>query len=183
MYVCRARTWRAVELAWKGLVVGHRGLQAGTKRPMEAPQASNMSPAPRTAHPLLLHPNTHHNPHKTHYAITHCMCLLIPGGHDITKGMRNIYSIMGLCPQHDLLWGTLSGREHLLFYGTLKGMAGAAAAGAAWPQAYNTPPSACFCFCTTKGWFQHQLPRQQYRSCINGCQPPSSQVHAYIPAT
>jgi ABC-type multidrug transport system ATPase subunit len=38
--------------------------------------------------------------------------------------MRPIYNIMGLCPQHDLLWATLSGREHLRFYGALKGMSG-----------------------------------------------------------
>jgi hypothetical protein len=46
------------------------------------------------------------------------------GGNDISKGMRPIFGIMGLCPQHDLLWGALSGREHLRFYGTLKGMSG-----------------------------------------------------------
>lgn len=31
---------------------------------------------------------------------------------------------MGVCPQHDLLWDTLTGREHLLFYGRLKGLKG-----------------------------------------------------------
>lgn len=49
------------------------------------------------------------------------------GGHDIAAGMQPIYSIMGLCPQHDLLWATLSGREHLRFYGTLTGMSGGTA--------------------------------------------------------
>lgn len=34
-------------------------------------------------------------------------------------------SLMGVCPQHDLLWETLTGREHLLFYGRLKGLTGA----------------------------------------------------------
>lgn len=33
-------------------------------------------------------------------------------------------SIMGVCPQHDLLWETLTGREHLMFYGRLKGLKG-----------------------------------------------------------
>ena len=28
---------------------------------------------------------------------------------------------MGVCPQHDLLWEQLTGEEHLLFYGRLKG--------------------------------------------------------------
>jgi ABC-type multidrug transport system ATPase subunit len=31
------------------------------------------------------------------------------GGYDITKEMDDIYSLMGVCPQHDLLWGTLTG--------------------------------------------------------------------------
>jgi len=43
--------------------------------------------------------------------------------------MEYIYSIMGVCPQHDLLWDTLTGREHLLFYGRLKGLKGERAAG------------------------------------------------------
>lgn len=33
---------------------------------------------------------------------------------------------MGSCPQHDLLWPLLTAREHLLFYGRLKGLRGAA---------------------------------------------------------
>merc|ERR1711968_410963 len=31
---------------------------------------------------------------------------------------------MGVCPQHDVLWGSLTAREHLLFYGRLKGFTG-----------------------------------------------------------
>jgi ABC-type multidrug transport system ATPase subunit len=31
------------------------------------------------------------------------------GGYDITKDMDEIYSLMGVCPQHDLLWETLTG--------------------------------------------------------------------------
>jgi ABC-type multidrug transport system ATPase subunit len=41
--------------------------------------------------------------------------------------MAAIYTLMGVCPQHDLLWETLTGREHLLFYGRLKGLEGAGA--------------------------------------------------------
>ena len=48
----------------------------------------------------------------------------IIGGHDIHTGMDSIYSLMGVCPQHDLLWDSLTGREHLLFYGRLKGLEG-----------------------------------------------------------
>ena len=36
--------------------------------------------------------------------------------------MADIYALMGVCPQHDLLWDTLTGREHLLFYGRLKNL-------------------------------------------------------------
>lgn len=47
-------------------------------------------------------------------------------GMDIRKDLNKIYSCMGVCPQHDLLWGTLTGREHLLFYGRLKNLKGSA---------------------------------------------------------
>ncbi|XP_010550621.1 PREDICTED: ABC transporter A family member 7 [Tarenaya hassleriana] len=45
-------------------------------------------------------------------------------GLDISKDMGRIYTSMGVCPQHDLLWETLTGREHLLFYGRLKNLKG-----------------------------------------------------------
>ncbi|KAM1982469.1 hypothetical protein ACFX15_038825 [Malus domestica] len=47
-------------------------------------------------------------------------------GMDIRTQMNKIYSSMGFCPQHDLLWETLTGREHLLFYGRLKNLKGSA---------------------------------------------------------
>lgn len=43
-------------------------------------------------------------------------------GLDIRTRMDEIYTSMGVCPQHDLLWETLTGREHLLFYGRLKNL-------------------------------------------------------------
>ncbi|CAH1443054.1 unnamed protein product [Lactuca virosa] len=45
-------------------------------------------------------------------------------GLDIRTDMDGIYANMGVCPQHDLLWETLTGREHLLFYGRLKNLKG-----------------------------------------------------------
>merc|ERR1711885_48117 len=33
---------------------------------------------------------------------------------------------MGVCPQHDILWGSLTGRMHVSFFGRLKGMNGKA---------------------------------------------------------
>ncbi|XP_008793496.2 ABC transporter A family member 7-like [Phoenix dactylifera] len=47
-------------------------------------------------------------------------------GMDIQTDMEKIYTGLGVCPQHDLLWETLTGREHLLFYGRLKNLKGAA---------------------------------------------------------
>ncbi|KAL3528350.1 hypothetical protein ACH5RR_007672 [Cinchona calisaya] len=47
-------------------------------------------------------------------------------GLDIRSHMDSIYTSMGVCPQHDLLWESLTGREHLLFYGRLKNLKGAA---------------------------------------------------------
>jgi ABC-type multidrug transport system ATPase subunit len=38
--------------------------------------------------------------------------------------MEKIYNSMGVCPQNDMLWETLTGREHLQFYGRLKGLSG-----------------------------------------------------------
>lgn len=45
-------------------------------------------------------------------------------GMNILTDMDRIYTCMGVCPQHDLLWGQLTGREHLLFYGRLKNLKG-----------------------------------------------------------
>ncbi|KMZ69468.1 ABC transporter A family member [Zostera marina] len=47
-------------------------------------------------------------------------------GHSIQTDMKKIYTSMGVCPQHDLLWETLTAREHLLFYGRLKNLKGSA---------------------------------------------------------
>ncbi|KAK3156341.1 hypothetical protein QOZ80_2AG0105930 [Eleusine coracana subsp. coracana] len=44
---------------------------------------------------------------------------------DIRLDMDKIYSGIGVCPQFDLLWETLTGREHLIFYGRLKNLSGA----------------------------------------------------------
>ncbi|KAK4719446.1 hypothetical protein R3W88_017784 [Solanum pinnatisectum] len=45
-------------------------------------------------------------------------------GLNINTEMDKVYTVMGVCPQHDLLWDTLTGREHLLFYGRLKNLKG-----------------------------------------------------------
>ncbi|KAL2935159.1 ABC transporter A family member 12 [Bienertia sinuspersici] len=45
-------------------------------------------------------------------------------GLDITTQMDEVHTCMGVCPQFDLLWDTLTGREHLYFYGRLKNLSG-----------------------------------------------------------
>lgn len=50
---------------------------------------------------------------------------LLVEGMDLSEKMSKVYSIMGVCPQHDLQWEKLTGREHLYFYGRLKGLMGA----------------------------------------------------------
>ena len=42
------------------------------------------------------------------------------GGYSILTEMPMIYKVMGVCPQHNLLWETLTAIEHIYFYATLK---------------------------------------------------------------
>ncbi|XP_024541685.1 ABC transporter A family member 2 [Selaginella moellendorffii] len=39
-----------------------------------------------------------------------------------THGMNRIRSYMGVCPQFDILWGSLTGREHLHIFAKIKGI-------------------------------------------------------------
>lgn len=43
---------------------------------------------------------------------------------ECSTGMDDIHGIMGCCPQHDLLWPSLTGQEHLEFYARIKGLSG-----------------------------------------------------------
>lgn len=45
-------------------------------------------------------------------------------GNNIRTDMESVYGIMGVCPQDNLLWDRLTAREHLSFYGRLKGLVG-----------------------------------------------------------
>lgn len=45
-------------------------------------------------------------------------------GHSIRSAMDTIYSLMGICPQHDLLWEPLTARAHMEFYGGIKNLKG-----------------------------------------------------------
>jgi ABC-type multidrug transport system ATPase subunit len=51
-------------------------------------------------------------------------------GKDLSTNMNSIYQVMGVCPQHDILWETLTAREHLNFYARLKGLNGGRMRGA-----------------------------------------------------
>jgi ABC-type multidrug transport system ATPase subunit len=44
--------------------------------------------------------------------------------HSILRDISKIHAVMGVCPQHDILWIDLTAIEHLLFYGRLKGYKG-----------------------------------------------------------
>jgi hypothetical protein len=37
-------------------------------------------------------------------------------------GLDRVRSLMGVCPQFDVLWNELSGHEHLIIYGHIKGL-------------------------------------------------------------
>ena len=44
---------------------------------------------------------------------------ILIGGHSVHSGMEGNSGLVGICPQHDLLWESLTGREHLFFYARL----------------------------------------------------------------
>lgn len=47
-------------------------------------------------------------------------------GKSILTEMSDVYRLMGVAPQHDILWKVLSVEEHLYFYGRLKNLSGRA---------------------------------------------------------
>lgn len=51
-----------------------------------------------------------------------CLGTATVEGYDIRHDMSAIYGLMGVCPQHDLLWDQLTASEHLYFYGRLKNL-------------------------------------------------------------
>ena len=49
-------------------------------------------------------------------AVVHGSSIMHRGGLDSVRGQ------MGVCPQFDVLWDNLTGREHLLLFGAIKGL-------------------------------------------------------------
>ena len=43
-------------------------------------------------------------------------------GYSIKNDMEKVHLHMGVCPQFDILWPTLTVQDHLYFYGRLKGV-------------------------------------------------------------
>ncbi|KAI8825016.1 uncharacterized protein EV422DRAFT_242205 [Fimicolochytrium jonesii] len=43
-------------------------------------------------------------------------------GYDIYSEQEDVWRVVGICPQHDILWDDLTCEEHLLFYARLKGI-------------------------------------------------------------
>lgn len=44
----------------------------------------------------------------------------------MAEDLNHMHAMMGVCPQHDVLWNDLTAREHVTFYGRLKGLHGTA---------------------------------------------------------
>jgi ABC-type multidrug transport system ATPase subunit len=44
------------------------------------------------------------------------------GGYDTESQLDNIHQVMGICPQHDLLFDELTVKDHFYFYCRLKGI-------------------------------------------------------------
>lgn len=49
-------------------------------------------------------------------AVVHGSSITHQGGLDRVRGL------MGVCPQFDVLWDNLTGREHLMLFGSIKGL-------------------------------------------------------------
>eukprot|EP01118_Nematostelium_gracile_P008164 TRINITY_DN2698_c0_g1_i3.p1 TRINITY_DN2698_c0_g1~~TRINITY_DN2698_c0_g1_i3.p1 ORF type:complete len:600 (+),score=136.61 TRINITY_DN2698_c0_g1_i3:37-1800(+) len=45
-------------------------------------------------------------------------------GNNLSDDLDKIRTMMGICPQHDVLWDNLTAKEHLKFYGTIKNLKG-----------------------------------------------------------
>jgi ABC-type multidrug transport system ATPase subunit len=45
-------------------------------------------------------------------------------GVDINEDMESVHMLMGICPQENIIWESLTAGEHLSFYGRLKGLSG-----------------------------------------------------------
>jgi len=47
-------------------------------------------------------------------------------GYDLSRDIDTVRSEMGVCPQHNIMWDSLTVADHLYFYGRLKGLRGQA---------------------------------------------------------
>lgn len=43
-------------------------------------------------------------------------------GHEVNKGINEIYSHVGVCPQYDALYENMTTEEHLRYFARLKGL-------------------------------------------------------------
>jgi ABC-type multidrug transport system ATPase subunit len=46
-------------------------------------------------------------------------------GSSVNSDMAAVRALMGLCPQHDILYDELTAKEHLVLFGTIKGLSAA----------------------------------------------------------
>lgn len=47
---------------------------------------------------------------------------IIIGGHNIFMNRSDAFRSMGYCPQHDALWKSITVREHLEIYASIRGV-------------------------------------------------------------
>lgn len=80
-----------------------------------------------------------------------------------TGGMNKIRSQMGVCPQFDVLWPELSGREHLLLYGRIKGVHGWKAAA---QEADDLLDKVGCVFCVWSAWAWKRPVWMMFDACL-----------------
>lgn len=61
-------------------------------------------------------------------------------GCSVHSSMQANAGLVGICPQHDVLWESLTGREHLLFYARLHAFTVSARIGDKPPPPISHPP-------------------------------------------
>ena len=44
------------------------------------------------------------------------------GGFDVSKDLDKVYTVLGVCPQFDVVWDSMTVEEHLYLYSRLKGV-------------------------------------------------------------
>ena len=68
------------------------------------------------------HTHTHTHAHVYSLSLSRLLASQLVNGHDVTKDVKAAQHSLGICPQHDVLFDTLTVEEHLKFFCRLKGV-------------------------------------------------------------